>query len=119
MYPDWINQDTVCPINEEEPCFICLKLFSIPLRGRPYRDEQLFNDTVWDSTSEYCSEKRNGAGDIVRKFMRHCSEKELFLRNITRKEVLGALLHRFRGFYRGEGDCLDFINNKENWEDFG
>ena len=29
------------------------------------------------------------------------------------------MLHRFHGFYRGEGDGIDFINNAENWEDFG
>lgn len=119
MYPDWINQVSECPIDEDEPCFICLKLFfSVSLRGRPYRDENWFNDAVWDSTSDYYKLKRNGHGDIVRKFTRNCLDKELFLRNITRKEVLDALLLRFRGFYRGEGDCIDFINNTENWEDF-
>ena len=105
----------MCPIDEEEPCFICLKLFSYPFG----EGLSVTNGGLWDSTSEYYKKKRNGAGNIVRKFTRHCLEKELFLLNITCKKVLDASLYRFRGFYRGEGDGIDFINNAENWEDFG
>lgn len=117
--PDWINQVSKCPIDENDTCNICTKLFfSIRLRGYPSMSEAWFNDAAWDSTNEYYRNSRSGHGDIIDKFTRNCLPKEKFLRNISRKDVYEALMLRFRGHYSGS-DCIDFIMNSGNWENFG
>lgn len=100
-------------------CDVCEKLFfSYSLRGYPIKELDWFKNEVMDSYSSYYLTKRSGEGDIVQKFTKHCLPREKFLRDVSRKNLLDALIARFRGFYeRGDDDCNNFINNNLNFDE--
>ena len=115
----FINQVSKCPIPPNEHCETCEKLlFSIKIRGYPLKPVNWYKDSVMDSTNPYYVNKRQGDGDIIQKFEKHCLRQEKLLRAISRQEVFEALLARFRGYYtRGDDDCINFIENCYNWDD--
>ena len=96
------NEGFVSPIecsrSRNKECQICLeRMFSRQIRGKPIADLEWFQDQQLDHVTS--SRYRNIYSKIAYKYFFMLTKKELSLREISRKDVLDALLLRFRGFY--------------------
>lgn len=119
--PNWynnssfINMVSLCPAGKEHDCHTCEVLcFSKQLRSIPPKTVDWYYNIDEDSCSPYYSDRRY---DIKYKFYRYLLPKEQKLRDISRLDLLKAIVNRFRGYY-DPGDCIDRIKASGNWSSF-
>ena len=98
-----------CSKSRNEECRTCLEaMFSRQLRGKPIADLEWFQDQQLDHVTS--KRYRNIYSKIAYKYFFMLTEKELSLREISRKDVLDDLLIRFRGYYDpSKTDRIDLI----------
>ena len=118
--PSWRSAETFVNKNKcfqgpNTECINCMQLmFSSRLRGKPIVDVEWFKDRFTDHVTS--PRYKNVYSQIAYKYFFMLRRHELSLREISRKDVLNALVLRFRGYYDPQKqDVLDDIIHKHHF----